>query len=150
MRPRMQDKKRQTERPGKGDFLDERLHGFGAVAGRPRAQIDQIPRVPKNGGELEARFLPLEQRDVGGRRRPSEPLHIILDKYLDDLAADGRPAFQRLVNPAADRHVSAEFHLPQRNAKNAKRQERNPESFRGCIPCLLSWLIMYFLKYPCP
>ena len=33
MRAGMQHQERQPERAGKGDFLDQRLQGFGAVAG---------------------------------------------------------------------------------------------------------------------
>ena len=110
VRARMEDEKWQTKRFCKSNFLDERLQGFGTVAGRARAQIDQITRVSKHGGELEARLLLFKLGDVGGRMRTAEPLHIIFDKYLDDLAAHGRPAFQCFKNPAADRHVSTEYH----------------------------------------
>jgi hypothetical protein len=66
--------------------------------------------VPKNGPNPEALFFPLEQRNIPGGMGPSQPLHIILDKYLDDLAAGGRPAFQRPGNPAARGTVCAKDH----------------------------------------
>jgi hypothetical protein len=47
-------------------------------------------------------------------------LHIIFDKYLDRLAAHGRPAFQRLMDPASRGTVSAENHTPNLPRKSAE------------------------------
>lgn len=43
--------------------------------------------------------------------RTSEPLHVVFDEKLDDIAADLDAAFEGFVRSASGRHVSAEFHF---------------------------------------
>src|SRR5439155_156361 len=50
------------------------------------------------------------QRKFLGRSRFAQPLHVVLNKNLDDFTVDAAPALERPPGAAAGGHVRAELH----------------------------------------
>ena len=110
VRAGMQHHKRQPKLGGELNLLDERLDGAIAILGRLRAEVDQVTRVAEDAGEaVRGQFVRI-QRAVLRRDRFAEPLHVILNENLDDLAVDAATALEGFPNPATGGHVCAEFH----------------------------------------
>jgi len=73
-----------------------------------RRQIDQIIGVRKDGSQLAALLMLQESADFLGRKRTSEPLHVVLHENLHSRALDRAGALDRHVRPTRNRHVGAE------------------------------------------
>jgi len=59
--------------------------------------------------------------------RLAKPLHIILNKDLDDLATDAEAAFEGFPDTAAGGHMGAEFHgQGQRMDGESRQSQRLP------------------------
>src|SRR6266446_5203063 len=70
-----------------------------------RGEIDQIIGMSKNGHQLRALSVVEKGANLAHAQRSREPLHVILHKHLHRRALDRTCAFDRCMDPAADRHV---------------------------------------------
>ena len=110
MRAGVQHQKGQPELGGELDLLNEGLDGAVAIVGRRPAEVDEVTRVAEDASEaIRGPFLRISG-DVPRRKRLPEPLHVVLNEHLDDLAVDAAASLQGFPNPAAGGHVCAEFH----------------------------------------
>src|SRR3954471_22223867 len=105
MRAWMHDEKRHVELRRELNLLNERLHRLVAIVARLRAEVDEIADMTEDGAELLCSQFVGVEREIVGRVRFSKPLHVVLHKKLNNIAADFSPALQRLPNAAAGRHV---------------------------------------------
>src|SRR5947207_626475 len=108
MRSWMHNQKRQPQLIRTDEFLAERAHRVEMELRIRGCEIDQIIGM----GEYRLQFPSLsvfqKSGDLLALQRPGEPLHIVFHKNLHGRAVDGARSFDRDMDAAADRHVSAE------------------------------------------
>ena len=100
VRTRMHHEKWKTERGGEIDFLDERFDGVIAIGRRRGAEIDEVTGVAENGVEFSGGELVGVEGEFLRFVWASEPLHVVFDEKLDDIAADLDAAFEGFVRSA--------------------------------------------------
>ena len=71
-------------------------------------EVDQIIGMGKNGHQLGALSVVEKGANLDQGQRRCEPLHIVLHKHLHRRALDRTCAFDRGMDPAANRHVRAQ------------------------------------------
>ena len=110
VRARVHYEKGQSELRPKSDFLHERFQRLVAVVAGRRAEVDEVSGMAEDRRYfLGGHFVRVKCKRLR-LRRLAEPLHVVLHKNLDNIAADGDPALQGLPDPTARRHMCAKFH----------------------------------------
>ena len=110
MRAGVQHQKRQPDLSGELDLLNEGLYRTVAIVGRRPAKVDEVTRVAEDAREGAGGPFVGVGGEVPRRKRLPDPLHVVFDKHLDNLAVDAATALEGFPNPAAGGHVRAEFH----------------------------------------
>jgi hypothetical protein len=111
MRAGMHDQKRKAESGGEIDFLDERFYRIIAIGRRRGAEVNEVAGMAEDGLEFSGGELVCVEREFLRFMWAGEPLHVVFDKELNDLATDLDAAFEGFVWSAGGGHVGAEFHF---------------------------------------
>ncbi len=73
-----------------------------------RGEIDEIIRMGKHRQKLAALDVIQKAPNFFASQRMGKPLHVVLHEHLDRRAFDRAAALDGRMNPATNRHVSAE------------------------------------------
>src|SRR4051812_14899695 len=111
MRTGMKNEKRQLELIRAHELFRQRAQRVRVelrVSGR---EINQVIRVREHRLQMTTLRMPQKGGDLLPFQWPGEPLHVVLHEDLHGRAIDRTGAFDRAMQPAANRRVSAKKNL---------------------------------------